>query len=468
MEKDILNTLVKEYKTKREKLLQEAMEFKFGTMKFSSDEQKANDVFEKIRIQTVQKLPEQFHFQALKSRDQVESSQLYSILSDIPKGSLHHIHISFYLPSKWFVQNCLEPTAYIDDTGKIAFFENPPSGLWRNILKLREDSSNKEEYDKNLENSFHLTEEEMNSSNVWIPFQFKINNRLAICYREGYWKKYILETCYYAIQEGFNNLQIRTYVPNNEEKKFIATDEIEIYKECEKEAKLRDPNFSIGIIFVGLRFWSSEKIQAMLKTAREIKKKHPDLIIGYDLVAEEKLMEAVEFANPFLEHAQMAANEGFELPPILHGGETLDKDNTNLYDLYMFKSKRIGHGINLFKHPYLYSKLKEADVCIEVNPLSNQILKYIADLRLHPAIGYHNYGIRISLSCDDPGLFQTNTIWDFFAACISFEFNLLDLKRVIMNSIETSCMDSIIQNTMLKDWEQKWDTFIKNIIEKYN
>ena len=451
------------YNSKRKELLKEAFDMKYEGMTFSDGDLKANDTFENIRNQTLQQLPNRFHFKALDCRDQVESSELFKILEEMPKGSLQHIHVAFYLPSKWFVENSLNENIFLDDTGKVGVFKDAPAEPWKSVLKRRSEATDQKAFDKDLENWFHLTDEEMSKPEIWVPFQRKVGNRLAICYREGIWKKYITECCKYAINEGFSNLQLRTYLPTGyvPTANFVAKDdEIELYRECLIEARKVDPNFTIGVIFTGLRFWPSEKIQNFLEVGRELKKRHPDVVIGYDFVAEEKLRPALDFAPLLLEHAKKSEAEGIQLPPIFHGGETLDQNNTNVIDLCLYQSKRIGHGINLFKHPSLYKRVKESNICIEVNPLSNQILQYIADLRLHPAIGYHNFGLKISISSDDPGLFQTTTTWDFFAACMSFEFTLLDLKRVILNSIETSCMNKSDIELMQQDFSNKWDKFV--------
>jgi len=466
-----LQNLIDQFKTQRETLLKEAFDLKYQGLEFTPEDIQANKIFETLRAQETKQLGPQFHSQALNFREKVESSPFFALFDEMPKGSLHHIHVAFYLPSEWFAKNSLSPNIYIDNSGKIGVFEQTPAETWKNVLKLREEASDKDLFDKNFKENFHLTDEDRKNSNVWGPFQFKVGNRLAICYRPETWKEYILECCLYAIKEGFTNFQIRTYVPNfgKENDQFVLDDtEINIYKECEAEARKIEPAFSIGLIFSGFRVWELEKIQTLLKYARELKKRHGDLIIGYDLVGEEKQRDAIDFARVFLEHNLEAEAQGISLRPVLHGGETLDQDNFNVYDLYLHKSLRAGHAVNLFKHPSLYGKYKEEKICIEVNPISNQVLQYVADLRLHPAINYHNSGLRISLSSDDPGLFRTTTAWDFFAAGLSFEFSLLDFKKVIVNSIESASMGEEIQGRIMKDWQEKWNKFVKKIIENGN
>ncbi len=44
---------------------------------------------------------------------------------------------------------------------------------------------------------------------------------------------------------------------------------------------------------------------------------------------------------------------------MLHGGETIKYlDNSNVLDIVLLESKRIGHGLNLAKHSYLMEEFK--------------------------------------------------------------------------------------------------------------
>lgn len=57
----------------------------------------------------------------------------------------------------------------------------------------------------------------------------------------------------------------------------------------------------------------------------------------------------------------------------------------NLYDAILLGSKRMGHGFNLIMHPHLTEIVKKEKICIECCPVSNYVLGYCKDFRLHPA-----------------------------------------------------------------------------------
>lgn len=48
-------------------------------------------------------------------------------------------------------------------------------------------------------------------------------------------------------------------------------------------------------------------------------------------------------------------------------------------------TKRIGHGFAVVKYPNILKIVKKMKIGIEVNPISNQVLKLVDDLRNHPA-----------------------------------------------------------------------------------
>lgn len=99
-------------------------------------------------------------------------------------------------------------------------------------------------------------------------------------------------------------------------------------------------------------------------------------------------------------------------------------------------TKRIGHGINLSQHSYLLEKIKNDEICLEICPVSNQILKYVDDIRLHPIKTFLNYGVKVSINPDDPGFFGYNGVtMDFFFVTMGTQLDYKDLKLCAYNSI---------------------------------
>lgn len=78
------------------------------------------------------------------------------------------------------------------------------------------------------------------------------------------------------------------------------------------------------------------------------------LISGFDLVCEEDYTPDLDHWLPLLYGAKVRAKElGVEFPLYLHCGETNSRNHTQLYDVILLGTKRIGHGFKLAYHPEL-------------------------------------------------------------------------------------------------------------------
>jgi adenosine deaminase CECR1 len=141
------------------------------------------------------------------------------------------------------------------------------------------------------------------------------------------------------------------------------------------------------------------------------------------------------------------------VPVIMHAGESVDPANGNIGTALQLGISRIGHGLNLYLHPEIESKVKETGVMLEVCPLSNQLLGYIPDLSLHPAAGYIKRGLNVTINSDDCAIFDTAYITDdLLAAYLCWNLSLADIKRCLLNSLQGN-----VALTSL--FEEQWKAF---------
>jgi adenosine deaminase CECR1 len=106
-----------------------------------------------------------------------------------------------------------------------------------------------------------------------------------------------------------------------------------------------------------------------------------------------------------------------DIPFLFHAGESLldtggsgDPNNSNLYDAVVLKSKRIGHGFALMKHPHLVEQFRKTDkspgICVELCPISNELLHLCRNIKEHPFPELLAAGIPCTVNSDNPSLFR--------------------------------------------------------------
>lgn len=135
------------------------------------------------------------------------------------------------------------------------------------------------------------------------------------------------------------------------------------------------------------------------------------------MAEEDRWNKTSYYLDPFFTIDSIGRKEGHDLPYYFHDGESTLPSNDNLIDAVMLNTRRIGHGIDLFRFPMLELAVKKKQIALEVCPLSNQILGYVPDLRMHPASGYIKRNIPITLNTDDPQIFNYNGLtYDFWTA----------------------------------------------------
>lgn len=113
---------------------------------------------------------------------------------------------------------------------------------------------------------------------------------------------------------------------------------------------------------------------------------------------------------------------------------------------------------------------KRLDIAVEVNPISNQVLKLVDDMRNHPAKVLFAQGYPVVISNDDPGFWGAEALtYDFyqaFMALMSAHSDLRALKQLAMNSISYSSMTDAEKKDAFAIWEKKWDTFVDTVANK--
>ena len=129
---------------------------------------------------------------------------------------------------------------------------------------------------------------------------------------------------------------------------------------------------------------------------------HKENGLAIDLADNEDGFEAHIFAKAFLR----AKNAGLHIT--VHAGEipTLQSINNIESSILQLGAERIGHGIQSIKSLKVLKLLKENKIPLEVCPTSNYYTQSIQKLKQHPLRSLVNAEILVTISTDDPGIFD--------------------------------------------------------------
>lgn len=191
------------------------------------------------------------------------------------------------------------------------------------------------------------------------------------------------------------------------------------------------------------------------------------MIAGFDLVGQEEMgRPLIDMVPKLLAMQQKGVRFYFHAGETNWFGSTVDE---NLLDAILLGTKRIGHGYAVIKHPMVLKMLKEKDIAVEINPISNQVLMLVNDLRNHPAAYLFSHNYPVVVSSDDPSFWKASPLsHDFYVAFLgiaSAHADLKFLKKLALNSIKYSAMTEQEQSDALQRWHPKWHAFITNLIK---
>lgn len=233
-------------------------------------------------------------------------------------------------------------------------------------------------------------------------------------------KDYFKYSYEYYCKHNIFHLEQRLFLKNSEDEAFKKA---HCAFDAYIEAKQKYPELTVRIIPVGLKspVFDMSVTQNIFDNAaimnERVKDGDDDFVVGIDLVNEEDTSRSIKDFSQIIKDTIKKAPR---LNVNLHAGESTSPNNNEIKEAINLNSKRIGHGLNLHYHPELINKIKEKNICLEVCPVSNQILGYCDDLRHHPAKKYFCDDIPMVLCSDDPTYQENSTLSDdFFMAILA-------------------------------------------------
>jgi adenosine deaminase CECR1 len=407
------------------------------------------------------------------AKQKIAATPIFKALEAMPKGGLLHCH-DLAIGSAWLLVDMAlaSPDCYVYWgesnerflKGQLHFYKanEVPGGfmlakdLEKLIPRFREVL-----YDLLTFDDLEVK----NAKDIWGPFEEQFRMRLGFMHYAPVMVPYFVSAFDSLVNTGIQHVELRSilsdgmYDLEHPSGYYNIDSMVVVFKKAKAIIQKKHPEFSLKIIHSGIRFPPAYAVRADLAKAYRLKKSHPDMIVGYDLVGQEDagLPTLRHLDCCWLKRDSLAAAYGVDVPLLLHDGESVWPRNDNLLDAVLLDVKRIGHGFNLFRYPQLEQRVKEAGICVEISPLSNFILGYSDDLRNHHGLGYHRRGIAISLNNDDPSIFAYHgTTYDFWVAAVAWGMDLDEIKKLAHNSLEYSMLGDVEKQKAIASWEQRW------------
>ena len=142
----------------------------------------------------------------------------------------------------------------------------------------------------------------------------------------------------------------------------------------------------------------------------------------------------------------------------IHAGEA-EKPDSYIFDTLRLGATRIGHGCNLIRDPQTMQLMRAADHLVEINLISNELLKYVPDLDKHPFPIYLRQGIPCCLNTDDRGMWSSNMTDEYFVAVERFNLSWKEINQLSENSLKHSFLNEAEKTDLLNSYQEACAAF---------
>lgn len=456
-------------------------------MRLSPAETKLNRLLQKEQRQLLEHYRNTHFFPPARdfyqSKEHIEGTKIFQVLQQMPKGGILHLHQLAMGDAKWVVEKAIAtPEMHVfweasnDNYVKGQLCAYPEGGAPAGFRPVGELHKAFPSLPEELYGLITFNEDiDRDSVDIWYEFEAIFQRIYRFVTYRPIFPEYLNRGLDILVEDGIQHVELRMPFRNrmydlvHPDGGLPVEEFAQVLERALERQRQKDPAFSMKVIHTDLRFKGNAVIWEDIQSAVSMKKRYPDWLKGYDLVAEEDNGEATLFhAKTFLRLDSLERTRKVELPLYLHDGESDWASVANLYDAILLGTRRIGHGFNLFRFPNLIEEVKRRSICIEVNPLSNQILGYLRDLRIHPASTYLRRGVDCIISSDDPLIFDYEGLtYDFWSVYMAWELDLAALKQLCRNSLEHAALSEEEKMEALAAWEQKWLRFVDQTLANW-
>jgi adenosine deaminase len=154
---------------------------------------------------------------------------------------------------------------------------------------------------------------------------------------------------------------------------------------------------------------------------------------GMDLHGDESACGPALFADIFAQAKQKG------LMTKAHAGESAGPQSIK-DALDLLQVTRIEHGVTAIQDEELMSRLVYERITLDMCPLSNVKLRVVPDISAHPIHQFHQRGINVTVSTDDPTIFGCSLTDELRSLVDNLHFSLIDLAQLQINAFQVALM----------------------------
>lgn len=208
-----------------------------------------------------------------------------------------------------------------------------------------------------------------------------------------------------ADHEGIKILELRfapTFVQGARKHLTIP----QIFRAIRRGAEMaREFPVAVGFLCIFQRILSPAIAHEVLDAALEEK----DLFVGVDLADNEVGFDS----KPFLPVFQRARDAGLSIT--IHAGEAdIPEASRNVKEaIEILGATRIGHGLQIYKDPFVMNLVKSKGIPLELCPTSNWLTQAVPSHEAHPIRKLMESGVPITINSDDPGIFGIDLVHEY-------------------------------------------------------
>lgn len=468
-----LGGAIEDYMKERSAILKENEDYSMAAKTLLTPQEELVDKWLTAARADITGFPPREYFNSRNVRHRIEDNELFAFLKEMPKGSALHMHESASGDIDWLLNTGIhfpQCFVYFGDAkvnGSFSCFPgDAPSGYYR-AREVDVDF-------RDLLTIENLSPVGMDSGDFWSEFGKRFARSFGLMRYMPFYQEYMHNLLESVYADGVRHLELRhnPMTDNYDDSGILPPiDAMRMVKQACDDFTTSHPDFTVQLIIYGNRHVSKSILLSDLETTFRLKSAFPDFILGFDLVGQEDTpagFSTIHYLEILLvELKRLEGDYNIKMPLFLHDGESDRPNDVNVIDAILLDSKRIGHGTNTFHFPAAERLIKEREIAIEVCPISNQILGYVQDMRLHPASGYLRRGLPVVISSDDSMLFgYTGLAYDYWEAVVAWDLDLKSLKTLVENTIKYSALDVTSMEKLHSDWSTCWDSFISRMSVK--